>query len=185
MTPNAEAEVHVVPYDLSWPRRFEEERAVLAAAIGAYVAGTIEHVGSTAVPGLAAKPVIDIMVGVESLAASRPALSILRTLEYCYFPYRADVMHWLCKPSPQVRTHHLHLVPFGSRLWAERIAFRDYLRDHPAAAAEYADLKRSLAAEHRFDREAYTDAKEPFIRKALETASRGSAGKGDKERGRV
>lgn len=92
-------------------------------------------------------------------AASRPALSTLEKLGYCYFPYRAAVMHWLCKPSPQFRTHHLSLVPFQSRLWIERLAFRDYLRAHADVAAEYATLKRELALRYRFDREAYTDGK--------------------------
>lgn len=132
--------------------------------------GTIEHVGSTAVHGLAAKPVIDIMVGVESLAASRPARSILEGLEYCYFPYRADALHWFCKPSPEFRTHHLHLIPVSSRLWVERLAFRDYLREHPDTAADYGRLKRQLVLQYRFDREAYTDAKEPFVRRTVQRA---------------
>jgi GrpB-like predicted nucleotidyltransferase (UPF0157 family) len=166
----ADAEIHIVPYDDSWPARFEEERRILAGAIGHCASGTTEHVGSTAVPGLAAKPVIDIMVGVESLDASRPLISILEPLHYCYFPYRPDVEHWFCKPSPEVRTHHLHLVPVGSRVWIDRIAFRDYLRTHREVAAEYASLKRQLADQHRFDREAYTDAKEPFIRRTVERA---------------
>ena len=168
----ADAEIHIVPYDASWPERFEEERKALAHVIGDYVTGTIEHVGSTAVPGLAAKPVIDIMVGVESLDASRPALSMLEALEYCYFPYRPDAEHWFCKPSPRFRTHHLHLVPFRSRAWIECLAFRDYLRTHPDAAADYAILKRQLAERYRFDREAYTDAKEPFIRRTVALALR-------------
>ncbi len=84
MTGGGEAEIHIVPHDASWPARFEEERNVLTRAIGHYVTGTIEHVGSTAVPGLAAKPVIDIIVGVESLDLSRPALSVLEALEHCY-----------------------------------------------------------------------------------------------------
>ena len=161
-----------MPYDASWPERFEEERKALAPVIGAYVTGTIEHVGSTAVPGLAAKPLIDIMVGVESLDASRPALSMLEALEYCYFPYRPDAEPWFCKPSPRFRTHHLHLVPFRSRAWIECLAFRDYLRTHPDAAADYAILKRQLAERYRFDREAYTDAKEPFIRRTVALALR-------------
>ena len=170
MTPTGEAEIHIVPYDDDWPARFEEERRILAHAIGQYAAGAIEHVGSTSVPGLAAKPVIDIVVGVESLDRSRPLIALLEPLEYCYFPYRPDVEHWFCKPSPQVRTHHLHLVPVGSRLWIERLAFRDYLRTHPDVAADYASLKRQLAAQYRFDREAYTDAKAPFIRRIVERA---------------
>jgi GrpB-like predicted nucleotidyltransferase (UPF0157 family) len=87
-----------------------------------------------------------------------------------YFPYRLEVMHWFCKPSPAHRTHHLHLVPIGSPLWADRIAFRDYLRSHPEAAAEYAALKRQLAAQHALDREAYTHGKGAFVAAILERA---------------
>ncbi|MEO8256425.1 MAG: GrpB family protein [Acidobacteriota bacterium] len=165
-----EAEIHVVPYDEAWPRQFEDERQALADALGPYVTGTIEHIGSTAVPGLVAKPVIDIMVGVESLDGSRPAIPLLERLEYCHFPYRAETEHWFCKPSPQCRTHHLHLVPCRSRTWVEAIAFRDHLRAHPDAAADYASLKRRLAERYRDDREAYTDAKAPFIQQTVERA---------------
>ena len=164
------AGIHLVAYDDTWPERFRQEREVLSGAIGEYVKGSIEHVGSTAVAGLVAKPVIDVMVGVEGLAASRGAFPILERLSYCYFPHHADVMHWFCKPSPQHRTHHLHLVPFRSRLWRERMAFRDYLRGHPEVAAEYGKLKQALARRYRFDREAYTDAKKPFVRRIVERA---------------
>jgi GrpB-like predicted nucleotidyltransferase (UPF0157 family) len=162
--------IHLVPYDAAWPRLFEEERARLAYILSPWVAGPIEHIGSTAVPGLTAKPVIDIMAGVRDLASSLDARAALTSLDYVYFPYRADVMHWFCKPSPARRTHHLHLVPVQSSLWTERLLFRDYLRATPAAAAEYAALKVSLAARHRFDREAYTDAKGEFVRSILERA---------------
>lgn len=80
-------------------------------------------------------------------------------------------MHWFCKPSPAHRTHHLHLVPLGSPLWIE-LAFRDYLRSHPDVAGEYAALKRRLAAAPPFDRAAYTNAKAPFVERALATALR-------------
>jgi GrpB-like predicted nucleotidyltransferase (UPF0157 family) len=158
-----EARVEIVPYDPVWPARFLDERAFLERVLGSWLAGPIEHVGSTAVPGLAAKPVIDIMAGVESLDASRDAVAALERGGYVYFPYKAEVMHWFCKPSPEFRTHHLHLVPFESDLWRERIAFRDYLRSHPEIAEEYASLKRGLAAQHTFDREAYTEFKGPFV----------------------
>ena len=175
MTPrneSREAPVRIVPYDPSWPGLFNQERATLAQVLAPWLAGPIEHVGSTAVPGLVAKPVIDIMVAVESLAASRPAISVLPEVGYQYFPYRPDVMHWFCKPSAAFRTHHLHLIPFGSRLWTERLVFRDYLRGHSATAAEYAELKRQLAVKFEFDREAYTDAKGEFIQRVLKLAMR-------------
>lgn len=167
-----DAPVHIVPYDPAWPAMFELERATLAMELRAWVVGSIEHVGSTAVVGLSAKPVIDIMVGVQSLAASRPAIPVLRELGYQYAEYKTDVMHWFCKPSFEVRTHHLHLVPFDGPLWRERLAFRDLLRSDPVVASEYDQLKRDLAAQHRFDREAYTQAKYPFIARCLGLESR-------------
>jgi GrpB-like predicted nucleotidyltransferase (UPF0157 family) len=166
----AEEPIYLVPYDPMWPRSFDEERELLARTLGPWIAGTIEHIGSTAIPGLPAKPIIDIMVGVHDLPSSLGARTALTPLGYVYFPYRADVMHWFCKPSPARRTHHLHLVPSGSPLWAERIAFREYLRTSADARAEYAALKTSLAERHRFDREAYTEAKGPFIRRIVERA---------------
>lgn len=151
---------------------FELERANLAMELRPWVVGSIEHVGSTAVVGLSAKPVIDIMVGVQSLAASRPAIPVLRELGYQYAEYKTDVMHWFCKPSFKVRTHHLHLVPYDGPLWRERLAFRDLLRSDPVVASEYDQLKRDLATKHRFDREAYTQAKYPFIARCLGLESR-------------
>jgi GrpB-like predicted nucleotidyltransferase (UPF0157 family) len=162
-----EAEVHVVAYDPAWPAMFEEERARLAEALAPWLAGPIEHIGSTALPGMVAKPVIDIMAAVRSLEESRPAIEAAATLGYQHWPYRPDVMHWLCKPDVSFRTHHLHLVPLGSELWKERIAFRDVLRADAALAARYAELKLDLAQRFRRNREAYTDAKGPFIAEAL------------------
>jgi GrpB-like predicted nucleotidyltransferase (UPF0157 family) len=167
--PGREAEIHVVAWDDAWPARFEQERELLVRAIGEFIVGSVEHVGSTAVTGLAAKPVIDIMVGVAGLDESRAALPALETAGYTYYPYRPDVMHWLCKPSAQHRTHHLHLIPFGGQLWNERLAFRDHLRNNPRVAAEYAALKYQLAERYRTDREAYTDAKSEFVRAVVES----------------
>jgi GrpB-like predicted nucleotidyltransferase (UPF0157 family) len=161
------AVVIIAPYDPAWPAMFQAERALIEGQLGAYVVGAIEHVGSTAVPGLSAKPVIDIMVGVASLELSRPALPLLEPLGYCHFPYKADVMHWLCKPSPELRTHHAHLVPFQSRLWIDRLAFRDSLRADAALRAAYARLKIELAVRYREDREAYTEHKTDFIQRVL------------------
>jgi len=172
--PSREASVELVPYDASWPARFEQEAKALRRPLAAWLAGPIEHIGSTAIPGLAAKPVIDILAGVETLEASRPAIAALALVGYCYAPYRADSEHWFCKPSPAFRTHHLHLMPVESSRWREVIAFRDYLRVNSQVAAEYADLKRRLAQEHRFDREAYTDAKGPFIARITALALQGA-----------
>lgn len=121
-------------------------------------------------PGIAAKPVIDIMAGVADLDGSRPAIVAATTLDYCYFPYQSDLEHWFCKPSPAHRTHHLHLVPVGSAQWIRPIAFRDYLRVHPDVAADYEELKRALASRFPRDREAYTDAKRPFVNRVTDAA---------------
>lgn len=168
----AEAKVFILPYDPRWPAQFEQERALLEKLLQGFVVAPIEHVGSTAVEGLAAKPVIDVMVPVESLDASRPAIGVLSAAGYLYAPYRGDVMHWFCKPDHSHRTHHLHLVPHRSALWNDRLAFRDYLRTHAHVAAEYAALKHALATKHRDDREAYTDSKGPFVAKVLSAARR-------------
>ena len=96
----AEAPIEVAPYDARWPAAFEQERALLVEALGPWLAGPPEHIGSTAVPGLAAKPVIDIMAPVASLHAARPAIAAAAALQYLHAPYQADVMHWFCKPTP-------------------------------------------------------------------------------------
>lgn len=171
MTPS-EAPVEIVPYDPQWTARFEQEAAVLRQRLEPWLVGSIEHIGSTAVPGLAAKPVIDIMGGVQTLEASRPAIAAATGLGYCYWPYQAHREHWFCKPSAAHRTHHLHLVPITSPHWLRPIAFRDYLRSHPETAREYAALKERLAIEHRLDREAYTEAKRPFIDRITQLALR-------------
>jgi GrpB-like predicted nucleotidyltransferase (UPF0157 family) len=154
-------------YNHQWPEKFEIEKSFLQSLIGHYVEGSIEHVGSTAIEGMVAKPIIDIMVGVSSLAKSKEAINILAKNGYCYYPYKSDVMHWFCKPTPEIRTHHLHLVTLNSPLWVERIAFRDHLQSNAIKATEYAKLKISLATEYAEDREGYTQAKWPFIKTTL------------------
>jgi GrpB-like predicted nucleotidyltransferase (UPF0157 family) len=154
-----DAAVEVVAYDDSWPSRFEAERSLLEAVLAPWLAGSIEHIGSTAVPLLPAKSVIDIMAPVHTLEASRAAIEAATSAGYVYYPYKAELMHWFCKPS--------HLVPFGSSLWYRRLAFRDALRKSPALAAEYAELKLRLAETFRRDREAYTEAKAPFVHRVL------------------
>jgi GrpB-like predicted nucleotidyltransferase (UPF0157 family) len=168
----SQAPIVLADYDPAWPGDFEREHLRLAAALSEWLAGPIEHIGSTAVPGLRAKHIIDIMAGVHTLDDSRPAISTAARLQYVYFPYRTDVMHWFCKPSPGERTHHLQVIPIDSQLWLDRLAFRDHLRQHPMVAAEYAVLKAELANRFRTDREAYTDAKAPFVARVLALARR-------------
>lgn len=160
---DADEVVVLHPYDPAWPARFRSEAGILAGTLEPWITGGVHHVGSTAVPGLAAKAVIDIMVGVADLDSSRPCIDLLAELDYCYAPHRADVMHWFCKPSPARRTHHLHLVPTGSERFADVLAFRDYLRAHPEAVRQYERLKQRLATRYAHDRDAYTDGKSAMV----------------------
>ena len=154
-------------YDPAWSILFNTEKQVLAPILARWLAGPIEHIGSTAIPGLPAKPVIDIMAAVTYLATSKSAINALLPLNYSYFDYKAEEMHWFYKPSDFNRTHHLHLIPFKSKIWFEILAFRDYLRDNETARLTYAELKFRLAIESRGDREAYTNAKTEFIQSIL------------------
>jgi GrpB-like predicted nucleotidyltransferase (UPF0157 family) len=163
-------QVQVRPYDPQWPVRFERERRLLQQAIGGFVIGGIHHVGSTAVSGLAAKPIIDILVGISSLDSARACIGLLAPLGYLYAPYRATEMYWFCKPHPSRRTHHLHLVPVASARYRDELRFRDYLRSHSRACTEYARLKHSLAEQFRWDRDAYTQAKTAFVEDILRRA---------------
>jgi GrpB-like predicted nucleotidyltransferase (UPF0157 family) len=163
----ADEPVRIVDYDPRWPDMYERERDLLEATIGTWASGGIHHVGSTAVPGLAAKPIIDILVGVDDLEASRSCFAPLAGLDYLHAPYLSEQMHWFCKPHPSRRTHHLHLVPRESSRFAAELGFRDRLRADPETAAAYADLKRELARRFPGDREAYTEAKAEFVERAL------------------
>jgi GrpB-like predicted nucleotidyltransferase (UPF0157 family) len=171
----ADEAILLTPYQPQWPERFERERSALSEAIGPWVVGGIHHVGSTAVPGLTAKPIIDILVGVADLESSRGTMERLADIEYLYAPYLDDRMHWFCKPHPARRTHHLHLVPVDSNRYLEELAFRDSLRADPGLAGEYSTLKQRLAQLFRNDRTAYTKAKSDFIGAALVGRGLGSA----------
>lgn len=158
----------LVPYDFRWPRTYEEERARLAAVFEGTDA-VMEHVGSTAVPGLGGKPIIDVMVGVRSLAPVQARIPALQQIGYQYVPqYEANLpeRRYFRKPAHRPRTHHLHCVRLGGALWRRHLAFRDRLRADPERARVYFELKRRLASQLA-DRRAYTDGKSPFIESVL------------------
>jgi GrpB-like predicted nucleotidyltransferase (UPF0157 family) len=154
------APIEIVEYDPSWPARFEEERERLGPLLPG---AEIHHMGSTAVPGMPAKPVIDMIALVEDLDAPIAALRAAGGYDYPE-AYNATLgrRRWLCRPSAAHRTHHLHLVDDRAEL-DRRLRFRDRLRSDPALAADYAALKRELAERFRDDREAYTEAKRAFV----------------------
>jgi GrpB-like predicted nucleotidyltransferase (UPF0157 family) len=164
---NKDAPIILSKYNPEWVVKFQAEKQFLLNIIGEHLYGTIEHVGSTAVAELVAKPIIDIMFGVKSLEESQLAIEKLSQNGYCYSPYKKDVMHWFCKPSPKFRTHHLHLVPYESDLWDERVKFRNILRANMHIANEYVKLKEELALLYKDDRETYTEKKSFFIQQVL------------------
>lgn len=159
--------VHVVPYDPEWPRRFERERAVLETIFtGLGVA--IEHVGSTAVPGLAAKPVIDMMLGVSRLDDVDARVPALEAAGYEYAPEYEVALperRYFRRPVNGPRRFHLHCVIKDGAFWVRHLAFRDHLRAHPPTAAAYHRLKVELAA--RDGKQAYAARKSPFIEQVL------------------
>ncbi|UGY14673.1 GrpB family protein [Bradyrhizobium septentrionale] len=156
----------VSAYDPNWPALFDEERARIQAALGS-LALAVEHIGSTAVPGLPSKPIIDLLVGVPDLdGAQHRYVEPMATLGYIYMPQYES---WLPgelffrKGPPGPWTHHVHVMPLSHPRWQQLILFRDYLRAHPEAARAYADVKRELACTSRDDIAAYRNGKSAFV----------------------
>ena len=156
----------VSDYNPAWPATFEQERTSLHTALGPLVL-TIEHIGSTAVPGLAAKPIIDLQLSVRSLAEARSScVGPLQALGYAYMPqYEARLPGELFfrKGLSGPWTHHLHILQGDDPRWQDRLLFRDYLRNHPEVARAYAKLKRDLAAAFDDDISGYMNAKTAFV----------------------
>ena len=161
--------IRVVPYDRMWPRMFVAEKELLLGVFEEE-GQMLEHIGSTSVPGLGAKPVIDIMAGVRSLANVERMIPRIEGLGYAYVPeYEAEIpgRRYFRKPRVRPRTHHLHVVELGTEFWESHLAFRDFLRERPEWAEEYYLLKRELAGRLRGDGRAYTEAKSDFVERVL------------------
>ena len=163
------APLEILAYDPAWPAAFESERRRLRPLLPD---ADICHIGSTAVPGMPAKPVIDVMALVVDLDGPIAALTEQAGYEYPE-AFNAVIGHrrWLCRPSAADRTHHLHLVNDRREL-DRHLRFRDHLRASQALRADYARLKRELADRFGDDREAYTEAKAAFIQRVVATDER-------------
>ena len=166
--------VRLAPHNERWHVLFAEEEGRLRSAVGEYVLA-IEHVGSTAICGLSAKPIIDIAIAVQEIA---DAEKCVMPLEHIGYEYRGEQgisgRHFFGKGEP--RTHHLHLVELGSDFWRSHLQFRDYLRGHRDLVEKYEELKKELAQRYRENREAYTEGKAAFIEGVLEAAIGSGAG---------
>ena len=172
-------DVAIVPYDTAWPDEFLREKAHLLSCLPADLVRRVEHFGSTAVPGLAAKPIIDMLVEVTDLAVTKERIvPVLETQQYEYFwrPTQGDdgppFYAWFIKrhQATGARTHHIHMVERQFiEHWA-RLLFREYLVQHPDVAKEYEALKLQLAAAYPNDRIAYTRGKTEFINRITKLA---------------
>lgn len=165
--------VVLVDYDPQWPALYEKERELICKALGHRISA-IEHVGSTAVPNLCGKNIIDIMAGVSEFDEANECLSPLARIGYVDVTPQPDNPEWfycLGKGHHSVG-YHLHLVKFNSEHWKKHIIFRDLLRKTPQVTQEYCNLKKELAAKYRTDRLGYTEAKSAFIESVLAKADR-------------
>jgi len=158
----------VVPYDALWPLEFDAEARRITRACHGLVL-ELEHIGSTSVPDLAAKPIIDILAGVPPRARRAPYVAALVRLGYEHLgAYGIPGRDYFRRGSP--RTHHVHMVSVSSAFWRDHLLFRDTLRADAALAREYAALKRELAAAFHDGARRYTDEKGPFIRAVIRRA---------------
>ena len=160
--------VNLVPYDSTWPLEFAAEAERIARAC-AGIPLKLEHIGSTSIPGVAAKPVIDILAGRPGNVSGSTYVAAFKQIGYEHKgAYGVPGRNYFRRGTP--RTHHVHLVSSSSDVWQDHLLFRNYLRAHPETAREYETLRRELAALYLNDKEKYTDAKGPFIRSIVRRA---------------
>ena len=163
--------VSLVDHDPAWELRFDEQRSRLSVLLAPWLAAPIEHVGSTSIPGLRAKPIVDLLAPVTSLDAAQAAIAVLQEAGWLFWPDDPNRHYrlWFLRPRPDARTHHLQIIAQGHPAARALIVFRDALRDEPNLRESYATLKDRLAEQHRTDREAYTNAKADFVRAVLQS----------------
>ena len=172
----------VVPYDPNWPLLFEEERRRITAAVGHIVAG-VHHVGSTSIPGMPSKPILDIAVLLHKFEDGERCIEPLERIDYVHkgvdevdisgdrFFLKGYHSHGTCPDGEEIRTHVLHMYTLDSPIRRDHFQFRDYLIAHPEAAAGYARLKLALADKHSDDRTSYSAGKRSFIREVIAKAA--------------
>jgi len=167
-------EVRLFDAHEAWANEFEIEKTRIINALGEHIL-EIQHVGSTAIPGVPAKPVLDILVGVEDFDQASACVAPLESIGYCYRnEYGIPRRHYFVKGDP--RTHHLHMVERGSNHWTMTISFRDFLNRDAGSARVYAEAKRSLAAKYLRDREAYQREKDKVVERLLALAAESRRG---------
>ncbi|WP_029106212.1 GrpB family protein [Mycobacterium sp. URHD0025] len=162
--------VSLADADPAWARRGEQERDHLEVLLAPWLIADIEHVGSTSIPGLSAKPIIDLQAPVADLTDLEPLVAALKPHSWHYVDPDLDQRPWrrfFVKVTEGRRSAHLHVMTLTTPRWQEQLIFRDALRANPVLVAEYAALKRALASEYAGDREAYSIAKADFVESVL------------------
>jgi len=164
------ATVRIAPYHPEWAEHFRREEELLLKLMG-QTALDIRHIGSTSIVGMPAKPIVDILVGLETLSLLEPFVENLNQIGY---QDRGDGgepgRRYFVKGPEEKRTHHLNFCELNGIFWTRHIVFRDYLEMHPGTASQYAALKQELAAKFANDRRAYTNGKEKFVLSILNLA---------------
>ncbi|TFG18990.1 MAG: GrpB family protein [Promethearchaeota archaeon] len=168
--------VILVPHNPKWRLIYEEEFKFLYKILEDYIAG-ISHIGSTAIPGIVVKPIIDIAIVVKYISKIGKIIEIMETHGYIY---RGEILlgipdrYLFVKGTENIRTHHIHLMPITHPQWETQQLFRDYLISHPESAKEYHNLKLELKQHYPNDRERYLEGKSSFILNIIETAKKGT-----------
>jgi GrpB-like predicted nucleotidyltransferase (UPF0157 family) len=165
-------DINIVPYREGWPQLFQLEAERIRLALGDK-ALRIEHAGSTSVPGLPAKPIIDIMVAIASYPRSMGLIPVVEALGYIFKPHDTvqGRLFFAREREPEIRTHHLNLAELDSGFWKRQLAFRDALRTHEGIAAEYVELKRQLAVEYARTGVLPREGKTAFVARVLALAA--------------
>ena len=165
------ADITVVPYQSGWKALYESEVVLLSSALGEK-ALHIEHIGSTSIPGMVAKPIIDIMVAVKSLPQATEHIPVLESFGYEYRAHDTvpERMFFAKESAPKYRTHHLNLTQQDSGFWKNQLSFRDYLRKHTKISTEYGELKKRLAEIYAQTQLLDPDGKTEFVTRVLELA---------------
>lgn len=163
---NSTENIELEPYSPSWLEKFQKEATKIREAIGEGNIISIEHIGSTAIPGISAKPIIDIAIGVQSLETAKNFLPVLEKMGYSFWdknPKKDRMFFVKGLPPNGPRTFHVHIMEASGDELPKRILFREYMRTHPEEADKYEALKKELSEKYKQDREAYTEAKSDFI----------------------
>lgn len=163
--------VKLLPHNPKWSDLFEREKKILLNALDGLVVD-IQHIGSTSIPGIPAKPIIDISIGIKSMKNSRDFIKIFEDLGYEYRPDFGgpNIQLLFVKGPEEKRTHYIHLMKYNGGIWKNDLIFRDFLRRNKARAEEYAELKKELAKKFANDRTNYTASKGNFVHETIKMA---------------